>query len=195
MSNAVKELAQSSSKCLLHQKDRKRAVLPDVLARLRELIGPAPAEAASAAGSAGAGGAVGGAAGGGAACETTPLSKQVRGMRRAAPEDEDASVKRNVSEAFGLFMGRLGRHYEGRGLATAAPKDFLERIEHWYTSCGLPEEVRGPLQTLRIWRNASEHRDEARWQTDGPRSPQEAARHLAALEAAIDRECIVLLST
>jgi len=109
-------------------------------------------------------------------------------MRRAAREDEDASVKRNVSEAFGLFMGRLGRHYEGRGLAAAVPKDFLERIDHWHASCGLPEEVRGPLQTLRIWRNASEHRDEARWQTDGPHSPEEAARHLAALKAAIDRE-------
>eukprot|EP00665_Eupelagonemidae_sp_cell47_P009787 gene9788-202_t len=78
-------------------------------------------------------------------------------------------------------MDRLGRHYERRGLAAAAPKDFLERIDHWHAACGLPEEVRGPLHTLRIWRNASEHRDEG--------SPEEARRHLAALQAAIDREC------
>ena len=86
-------------------------------------------------------------------------------------------------------MDRLGRHYERRGLAAAAPKDFLERIDHWHAACGLPEEVRGPLHTLRIWRNASEHRDEGRWQADGPRSPEKARRHLAALQAAIDREC------
>ena len=30
-SNAVKELAKASGKCLLHEKDRKRAALPDVL--------------------------------------------------------------------------------------------------------------------------------------------------------------------
>jgi hypothetical protein len=188
---AVKELAKSSAKCLCHEKQFKRAALPDVLTRLRALLGPAEAARASdeAAARGGEAGESGGATGGEAAYEPTPLSKQVRGMRRAAREDEAASVKRNVSEAFGLFMGRLGRHYEGRGLAAAAPKDFLERIDHWHASCGLPEEVRGPMQTLRIWRNASEHRDEARWQTDGPRSPEEAARHLAALQAAIDREC------
>jgi hypothetical protein len=49
--------------------------------------------------------------------------------------------------------------------------------------------VRGPLQLLRIWRNASEHRDEGRWRADGPRSLEDARRHLAALQAAIDREC------
>ena len=138
--NAVKDLAKSSAKCLCHEKQFKRAALPDVLTKLRALLGPmeAAAAASSAAGASeaaargGEAGQSGGAAGGAAAYEPTPLSKQVRGMRRAAPEDEDASVKRNVSEAFGLFMGRLGRHYEGGGLAAAAPKDFLERIEHWH---------------------------------------------------------------
>ena len=92
-------------------------------------------------------------------------------------------MKRNVSEAFDGCMRRLDRLYEsGRA---SAPSDFFERIDHWHVSCGLPEEVRSRMQTLRIWRNASLHHNEERWATDGPRSAEAASRHIAKLDALI----------
>ena len=105
----------------------------------------------------------------------------MRGLRGAeAPEQ---SVKRNVGDSFDLYMrrldGLLGSNRAG------APSDFLERIDQYHKSCGLPEEVRSRMQTLRIWRNASLHHDDARWARDGPGSADEASRHIAELDARI----------
>ena len=61
----------------------------------------------------------------------------------------------------------------------------MERIDHYHKSFGLPEEVRSRMQTLRIWRNASLHHNDARWARDGPASADEASRHIAELEARI----------
>ena len=106
---------------------------------------------------------------------------QVRGLRGAeAPEQ---SVKRNVRDAFDLYMRRLDSLFESN--RTGAPSDFLERIDHYHKSSGLPEEVRSRMQTLRIWRNASLHHDDARWAKDGPGSADEASRHIAELDARI----------
>ena len=106
---------------------------------------------------------------------------QVRGLRGAeAPEQ---SVKRNVGDAFDLYMRRLECLFES--IRAGASPDFLERIDHYHKSCGLPEVVRSRMQTLRIWRNASLHHDDARWARDGPGSADEASRHIAELDARI----------
>lgn len=42
------------------------------------------------------------------------------------------------------------------------------------------------LQTLRVWRNASEHNDTNRWASDGPKSLAAASQHLTSLKEAID---------
>ena len=114
----------------------------------------------------------------------TPLSLQVRGLRRgAAVEADDASVQRNVSEAFDNFLRRLEHIYASS--ADAAPSDFEGRLHYWHDSCGLPRDVHARLQRLRIWRNASLHHDSERWQREGPRSVAEASQHIATLEQAI----------
>ena len=41
------------------------------------------------------------------------------------------------------------------------------------------------MQTLRVWRNASVHKDEERWRADGPRSAAEASQLIAALAKAV----------
>ena len=83
-----------------------------------------------------------------------------------------------MSEAFDNFIRRLNQVYTSR--AAAAPSDFEPRLRYWRDSCGLPTEVHGQLQLLRVWRNASAHHDLERWQRDGPRSVAEASRHLAS---------------
>ena len=112
----------------------------------------------------------------------TPLSVQVRGMRR--PSDDEESVQRNVSEAFDNFMRRLARLYEGVA-AEKAPKEFDACIRFWFTACGLPDDARAGLQKLRVWRNASLHHDRQRWAREGPRSADEASQHLLGLECSI----------
>ena len=61
--------------------------------------------------------------------------------------------------------------------------DFDERINFWHATCGLPSEARAGLQRLRVWRNASVHRDKKRWQQDGPRDAAEAREHIASVQA------------
>jgi len=116
-----------------------------------------------------------------ASAAQTPLSLQVRGLRGA--EGPEQSVKRNVSEAFDGCVRRLDQLYEAS--SAAAPPDFLDRIDHWHATCGLPEEVRSRMQTLRIWRNASLHHDDQRWAKDGPRSADEASQHITELDERI----------
>ena len=98
-------------------------------------------------------------------------------------ENGDASVQRNVSEAFDNFIRRLNQVYTSG--AAAAPSDFEPRLRYWRDSCGLPTEVHGQLQLLRVWRNASAHHDLERWRRDGPRSVEEASQHLVSLDAAV----------
>ena len=78
------------------------------------------------------------------------------------------------------------RQLEERFSAAAAqwePMEFQDRIHFWHTDCGLPGEARAGLQRLRVWRNASLHRDKQRWQQEGPRDAAEAREHIAALQA------------
>ena len=130
---------------------------------------------------------------------STPLSQQVRKMRPAAvPTSQtdaaeasaaaaEASLQRNVAEAFDNVMRRLDKLYESRD--ADAPRDFEPRLHFWRDECGLPAEAHSQLQTLRIWRNASLHRDAGQWQRKGPPSAQAASEHLAALWSTVDRLC------
>ena len=128
--------------------------------------------------------------------KSTPLSLQVRRMRPAAAATRqtdaaeasaEASVQRNVAEAFDTLMRRLDDLYHSRD--AEAPRDFERRLHFWRDVCGLPAEAHSQLQTLRVWRNASLHHDAGQWQRKGPRSEQAASEHLAALCSTIDQLC------
>ena len=127
---------------------------------------------------------------------TTPLSLQVRRMRPAAAftrqadaaeASAEASVQRNVAEAFDTVMCRLSELYHSRD--ADAPRDFERRLHFWRDTCGLPAEAHSQLQTLRVWRNASLHHDVGQWQQKGPSSAQAASEYLAALSSSVDRLC------
>ena len=127
------------------------------------------------------------------------LSLQVRRMRPASaptPQTDaaeasaapaEASVQRNVAEAFDNVMRRLDELYHSRD--ADAPRDFERRLHFWRDVCGLPAEAHSQLQTLRVWRNASLHRDAGQWQRKGPPSAQAASQYLAALWSTVDRLC------
>ena len=83
--------------------------------------------------------------------------------------------------AFDAFMRSLNELHAAKG--DVAPQDFSERIHFWHVECGLPDSTRAALQKLRVWRNASLHRDKQRWQQEGPRDAAEAREHIAALQA------------
>ena len=112
----------------------------------------------------------------GTPADPSPLSRQVRGMRR----DLEQSVQRNVSEAFTTCMQRLDEVYQAH--RSQAPPDFLARLDYWHSTCALPSELHSRMHTLRIWRNASEHDDQQRWAREGPRSAQEAKRFIAEVD-------------
>ena len=165
-----------------HQPFHTLSALPDVLQTLRALLDTTGGAGGDGAGTSGAGVSPEG-SGAEPTYTPTPLSQQVRDMRRQVTQGDD-SVKRNVTEAFKHFVGVLDEHYAGSRVSPAShsrPNEFLERINHWHAACGLPEGVRSRLQTLRIWRNAVEHGDEERWLREGPRTAEFAAQHLAAL--------------
>ena len=105
----------------------------------------------------------------------------------AAEASAEASVQRNVAEAFDTLMRRLDDLYHSRD--AEAPRDFERRLHFWRDECGLPSEAHSQLQTLRIWRNASLHHDADQWRQKGPSSAQAASEHLAALSSAVDRLC------
>ena len=113
----------------------------------------------------------------------TPLSLQVHGMRaRNGPE---RSVQRNVTDAFNTCMRQLAALYKHADAQT--PEDFEERINYWRAACGLPEGVYSRMNTLRKWRNMSEHHLDQphRWASKGP-SAQVASQHIAELQVRID---------
>ena len=102
-------------------------------------------------------------------------------------ESAEASVQRNVAEAFDIVMRRLDGLYHSRD--ADAPRDFERRLHFWRDVCGLPAEAHSQLQTLRVWRNASLHHDAGQWQRKGPRSAQAASEYLTALSSTVDRLC------
>ena len=184
------EVADKIKQCYLQLTTRRRAkrlALATLLQSLRALLGvdgsvPTPTESV-----------------GNLAPElqkATPLSLQVRRMRpasaptaaaEASAAPAEASVQRNVAEAFDNVMRRLDELYHSRD--ADAPRDFERRLHFWRDVCGLPAEAHSQLQTLRVWRNASLHRDAGQWQQKGPPSAQAASQYLAALWSTVDRLC------
>ena len=110
----------------------------------------------------------------------TPLSLQVRGLRVG---DAKEGLQRNVSNAFDATMRRLAVVY--RSHMDVAPADFEGRINYWCAQCGMPRGLRDELHQLRIWRNASDHHDEERWQRLGPSSEAEASTLLSHIAVAL----------
>ena len=123
-----------------------------------------------------------------AAVPSTPQMDAAEASAAAA----EASLQRNVAEAFDNVMRRLDKLYESRD--ADAPPDFEPRLHFWRDECGLPAEAHSQLQTLRIWRNASLHRNAGQWQRKGPPSAQAASEHLAALWSTVDRLCSARLA-
>ena len=107
-------------------------------------------------------------------------------MGRAAADDDEADevhrLQRNASSGFSAAMQRLERLYEGR----EAPTDFKERLDFWREGSAMPVGLHRRMQTLRIWRNASEHHDSERWRREGPREPAELTVLLSAIDAALN---------
>ena len=85
--------------------------------------------------------------------------------------------------AFGAFVARLDARYASS--KARAPEGFDERLHFWRDECGMDGRTHDLMQTLRIWSNAARHHDHERWRRDGPRSAEEASRHVAAIEAAV----------
>ena len=73
--------------------------------------------------------------------------------------------------------------YGGHG--ASSDDSFQKQIHLWYQEHGLPGKVHEQMQTLRVWRNASVHKDEERWRADGPRGAAEASLLITALADAI----------
>ena len=185
VARTIAPLVLGREACLCHSKPRKRVPLATVLHALQKLVdAPKRSPSAEVSPSDAAAPSETGDAGSASAPALTPLSMQVRGLRHgAAAVADDASVQRNVSEAFDNFLRRLERLYASDD--DAAPSDFEMRIHYWRDSCGLPRDAHARLQRLRIWRNASLHHDSERWRREGPHSVAEASQHIATLEQAI----------
>ena len=116
-------------------------------------------------------------------------SELVRKLGKAAVASGGAAeatlrLQRNASGAFDALMRRLDSVYARA--AAAAPADFRERIDYWQDRCGLPRDVHDGMHRLRVWRNASEHRDARRWQKEGPQTEEEFTELVAALERSLE---------
>jgi len=112
----------------------------------------------------------------------TPLSKQVREMRKGS--DAHKGIKDNMLLVFSSVMSRLDAIYAAR--AAKAPEGFEERINYWHRECGMRIDLKDRLHSLRIWRNAASHLDDDRWRRDGPRDEAEASQLVSAVKTAIE---------
>jgi interleukin-1 receptor-associated kinase 1 len=112
----------------------------------------------------------------------TPLSKQVREMRKGS--DAHKGIKDNMLLAFSSVMSRLDAIYAAR--AAKSPEGFEERVNYWHRECGMRTDLKDRLHALRIWANAARHLDDDRWRRDGPRDEVEASQLVSAVKTAIE---------
>ena len=113
----------------------------------------------------------------------TPLSMQVRALRKGS--DRHESVKANMLVAFGSLVERLDGVYATNN-AEQTRRSFEERIDFWHRECGMSSALHADMHTLRIWANAARHGDDERWRRQGPRGQEDASQRLAAVESAIE---------
>ena len=180
----MRDLVRSAKETgLCAHRKRRRIGLPSVLEALTALL----ASRAGAVGEAAPGAAP--AAAPAAPYEPSAPSLAARKIGQGAVAGSDADkrrrLQRNASSAFDAAMRRLDGVYGRR--AAEAPADFAARIGFWRDACGLGERAHGRMQQLRIWRNASEHHDEARWDREGPRSEDEFVALVKAVEEDLAR--------
>ena len=143
VASAVKELVRcAGDKCLCHQSQRKRLAISGALTALSSLGEDVSAAEEAAAQGDDAPKAEAAAASSGSSYEPTPLSMQVRNLRKGG-EDEHEGVKANVLLAFGALIGRLDAVYAAR--AADAPEDFMPRIDFWQRECGMNNNLRTQL--------------------------------------------------
>ena len=117
--------------------------------------------------------------------QPTPLSMQVRGLRRG--DDPALSIQRNVSDAFDGFMRRVGATAEAlaRDGRDEFPSEFLDQINWCRRHGAIDAAVAESLHRLRVWRNAATHHDKERWAREGPTGADEAARLIAEINTAL----------
>mmetsp|Transcript_35315 Transcript_35315/g.103481 ORF Transcript_35315/g.103481 Transcript_35315/m.103481 type:complete len:154 (-) Transcript_35315:199-660(-) len=112
----------------------------------------------------------------------SPLSMQVREMRRGG--DAQRGIKQNMLLAFDNVMPRLDTVYAA--MVAEAPLDFENKIHFWHSKCAMRADLKNRLHTLRIWANAARHYDDERWRRDGPHDEAEASRLVSSVQAAIE---------
>ena len=181
---AIKDVVRSAASGLCHGSVRKRLTVATALATLTSL---ADKEGNSGTGRSGArDGSVHSSleqpASTAAGYVPTPLSMQVRGMRKDT--DAHKGIKDNMLLAFSSVMSRLDAIYGAR--AAKAPEGFEERVNFWHRECGMRTDLKNRLHSLRIWRNAASHLDDDRWRRDGPRDEDEASQLVSAVRTALE---------
>ena len=181
---AIKDVVRSAASGLCHGSVRKRLTVATALATLTSL---ADKEGNSGTGRGGArDGSVHSSleqpASTAAGYVPTPLSMQVRGMRKDT--DAHKGIKDNMLLAFSSVMSRLDAIYGAR--AAKAPEGFEERVNFWHRECGMRTDLKNRLHSLRIWRNAASHLDDDRWRRDGPRDEDEASQLVSAVRTALE---------
>jgi len=157
----------------------KRLVLPKALMKLQSLLQVSPAQdtALDAAG-VGPSDSAGASSAAAQPYVPSPLTLQVRAMRPATADP----VKKHVIDAFHSLMQRLGQQYSARDAEAPPRGDFRKRLHFWHEECGMPSDVHDRMQKLRIWRNAADKHDDAKWDREGgPRSRDAAEQYLAQL--------------
>ena len=114
----------------------------------------------------------------------SPLTLQVRAMRPATSDP----LKKHVIDAFHSLMDRLGQHFITRDAEAPQRGEFMNRLRFWHERCGMPADVHDRMQKLRIWRNAADKLDHAKWVKEGgPSSRDVAEQYLAQLSADIEQ--------
>jgi serine/threonine protein kinase len=180
---AIKDVIRSAASGLCHPSVRKRLTVADALATLTSLAdgdgnggsnrGTLESSAASSSGQP---------ASTAAGYVPTPLSMQVREMRKGS--DAHKGIKDNMLLAFSSVMSRLDAIYAAK--AAKAPEGFEDRINYWHRECGMRTDLKDRLHPLRIWANAARHLDDERWRREGPRNEEDASQLVSAVTTLID---------
>ena len=115
-------------------------------------------------------------------------SKLVREIGRKATGYNEAAerqrrLQQKASEGFQGLMTQL--EHANTVAAAEAPLGFEDKLKGWRDRHAISEELHDWMQTLRIWRNAFEHGDDARWRSQGPRDEKELATLIGHCVAAV----------
>ena len=158
VAHQIKELVLSAGRtCLCHPSSRKRLSVAEAHRTLKALArdvadGSAPVTDQGDAASAHSSAAERASGAAGPFYVPTPLSIQVRALRKANGTRAEG-VKDNMLLAFGKLMARLDAAYaDGAG---GIPDSFEERINYWHRECGMAESLASKMHALRIWANAA----------------------------------------